>query len=258
LDLPYQPWVHALDHLLRSLPDFGRPAVGNRDLADLLVLLPQLERMMPGLPRPASADPETDRYLLFSAVDRVLSVAARATPMLIVLDDVHWAGRQTLELLRHLVRSGSAAPLMIIATFRDGTADIGDALDECFVDLRRSEAVPRFRLGGLDTASVEQYVAGALDQELDGELRVLAAAAAERSAGNAFFLGELLRSLILHGVVVRQDTRGVVRRDIGSVGGPDSVKEVVGGRMARLSRRARRPLELAAVAGQRVHYRACS
>jgi CO dehydrogenase nickel-insertion accessory protein CooC1 len=55
LALPYQPWVHALDHLLRSLPDFGRPAVGNRDLADLLVLLPQLERMLPGLPRPASA-----------------------------------------------------------------------------------------------------------------------------------------------------------------------------------------------------------
>jgi DNA-binding CsgD family transcriptional regulator len=258
LALPYQPWVHALDHLLRSLPDFGRPAVGNRDLADLLVLLPQLERMMPGLPRPASADPETDRYLLFSAVDRVLSVAARATPMLIVLDDVHWAGRQTLELLRHLVRSGSAAPLMIIATFRDGTADIGDALAECLVDLQRSEAVTRVRLGGLDTASVEQYVAGALDQELDGELRVLAAAAAERSAGNAFFLGELWRHLIHHGVVVRQDNRWVVRRDIGSVGAPDSVKEVVGGRMARLSRRARRPLELAAVAGQRVESRVLS
>ena len=108
LALPYQPWVQALDHLLRSLPDFGRPAVGDRDLADLLVLLPQLERMLPGLSRPVAGDPETDRYLLFSAVDRVLSVAAHTAPTLILLDDVHWAGRQTLELLRHLVRSGSA------------------------------------------------------------------------------------------------------------------------------------------------------
>jgi hypothetical protein len=119
--------------------------------------------------------------------------------MLIVIDDVHWAGRQTLELLRHLVRSGSAGRVMIIATFRDGTADITDALAECLVDLQRSEAVTRVRLGGLDAASVEQYVAGALDQELDGELRVLAAAAAERSGGNAFFLGELWRHLIHHG-----------------------------------------------------------
>src|SRR4051794_21491702 len=258
LALPYQPWVHALDHLLRCLPDFGRPALSNRDLADLLVLLPQLERMLPGLPRPPASDPETERYLLFSAVDRVLSIAAHSTPMVILLDDLHWAGRQTLELLRHLVRSGSAAHLMIIATFRDSAADHAEAFAECLVELQRSECVSRIRLGGLDVAGVEQYVAGALGQELDGDLRMLAAAATERSGGNAFFLGELWRHLIHHGVVVRQDDRWVVRRDISSVGAPDSVKEVVGSRMARLSRRARRPLELAAVAGQRVESRVLS
>ena len=84
-------------------------SISDRDLGDLLVLLPQLERLLPGLPRPAAADPETERYLLFSAVDRVLASAARQAPVLVLLDDVHWAGRQTLELLRHLVRAGSAA-----------------------------------------------------------------------------------------------------------------------------------------------------
>ena len=87
----------------------GRSINSDRDLGDLLVLLPQLERLLPGLPRPSSADPETERYLLFSAVDRVLANAAQQRPLLVLLDDVHWAGRQTLELLRHLVRSGSAA-----------------------------------------------------------------------------------------------------------------------------------------------------
>jgi DNA-binding CsgD family transcriptional regulator/tetratricopeptide (TPR) repeat protein len=254
LALPYQPWVHALDHLLRSLPGYGRRLNSDRDLGDLLVLLPQLERLLPGLPQPAPADPETERYLLFSAVDRVLSASARQAPVVVLLDDVHWAGRQTLELLRHLVRSGSASQLMVIATFRDGAAEISDPFAESLIDLQRSESVTRIRLGGLDTASVELYVAGALDQDLDGDLRALAAAAAERSGGNAFFLGELWRHLIHHGVVVRQNDRWVVHRDIAGVGSPDSVKDVVAGRMARLTRRARRLLELAAAAGQRVEF----
>jgi ATP/maltotriose-dependent transcriptional regulator MalT len=258
LALPYQPWVHALDHLLRSLPGYGRPISSDRDLGDLLVLLPQLERLLPGLPRPAAADPETERYLLFSAVDRVLASTARHVPMLLLLDDVHWAGRQTLELLRHLVRSGSASGLMIIATFRDGAAEISDPLAEALVDLQRSDSVSRIRLGGLDAESVEQFVAAALDQELDGDLRVLAAAVAERSGGNAFFLGELWRHLLHHAVVTRVDDRWVVRRDIAGVGAPDSVKDVVAGRMARLSRRARRQLELAAAAGLRVEFQVLS
>ena len=258
LALPYQPWVHALDHLLRSLPGFGRPMMSDRDLGDLLVLIPQLERLLPGLPRPAPADPETERYLLFSAVDRVLANTAHEAPLLVLLDDVHWAGRQTLELLRHLVRSGSASRLMIVATFRDGAADLTDPLAECLVDLQRNESVSRIRVGGLDVAGVEQYVAGALDQELDADLRVLAAAAAERSGGNAFFLGELWRHLVHHGVVIRHNDRWVVHRDIVGVGSPDSVKGVVASRMARLSRRARRPLEIAAVAGQRVESRVLS
>ncbi|MEP7203104.1 MAG: AAA family ATPase [Ilumatobacteraceae bacterium] len=258
LALPYQPWVHALDHLFRSLVGSGQPLNSQQDLSDLLVLLPQLERLVPGLPRPAAADHETERYLLFSAVDHVLANAAQQAAVLVLLDDVHWAGRQTLELLRHLVRSGSAARLMIIATFRDGTADLSDPLAESLVDLQRSESVTRVRLGGLDTACVEQFVAAALDQELDGDLRLLAAAAAERSGGNAFFLGELWRHLLHHGVVIRDKDRWVVRRDIASVGAPDSVKDVVAGRMARLSRRARRPLELAAAAGQRVELRVLS
>ena len=167
LALPFQPWVHALDHLLRSFPGFGRPTISDRDLGDLLVLLPQLERLLPGLPRPAVADPETERYLLFSAVDRVLAASARQVPLLLLLDDVHWAGRQTLELLRHLVRAGSASGLMIVATFRDSAAELSDPLAEALVDLQRSESVTRIRLGGLDAASVEQFVSAALDQELD-------------------------------------------------------------------------------------------
>ena len=258
LALPYQPWVHALDHLLRSIPGFGRPFNSDRDLGDLLVLLPQLERQLPGLSRSPATDPETERYLLYSAVDRVLANAGRSSPVVLLLDDIHWAGRPTLELLRHLVRAGSAARLLILATFRDEAAELTDPLAECLGDLQRSESVTRLRLGGLDTASAEQFVAGTLGHELDGDLRRLAAVARDRSGGNAFFLGELCRHLVQQGVVARENQRWVVRRDVAGVGAPDSVRDVVAARMARLSRQARRPLELAAVAGQRVELRVLS
>ena len=178
--------------------------------------------------------------------------------MVLLLDDIHWAGRPTLELFRHLVRAGSAAGLMVIATFRDVAAELTEPLAECLVDLQRSESVVRMRLGGLDTASVEQFVAGTLGQELDGDLRRLAAVACDRSGGNAFFLGELWRHLVQQGVVAQQDQRWVVRRDVAGVGAPDSVRDVVAARMARLPLRARRLLELAAVAGQRVEFRVLS
>ncbi|MEY2553499.1 MAG: hypothetical protein QOC57_1359, partial [Ilumatobacteraceae bacterium] len=258
LALPYQPWVHALDHLLRSLPGYGRTISSDRDLGDLLVLLPQLEGLMPGVSRSPIADPETERYVLFSAVDRVLASSAQVSPMVLLLDDIHWAGRPTLELLRHLVRTGSAARVLIIATFRDAAAEVTEPLAESLVDLQRSESVTRLRLGGLGMAGVEEFVAGALGQELDGDLRRLAAVARELSGGNAFFLGELWRHLVQHGVVARHDGRWVVRRDVAGIGAPDSVRDVVAARMARLSRRARRPLEVAAVAGQRVELRVLS
>ena len=66
------------------------------------------------------------------------------------------------------------------------------------------------------------------------------------------------RHLLHHGVVTRVDDRWVVRRDIATVGAPDSVKDVVTGRMARLSRPSRRLLELAAAAGLRVEFQVLS
>src|SRR5207253_11182548 len=102
LGLPYQPWVHVLEQLLKAMP----PAVARElapDLTELAPLVPQLERLVSGLPaRAPAADPETERYRLYNAVDAVLTDTAGRWPTVVVLDDLHWAGAPTLAPLRQL------------------------------------------------------------------------------------------------------------------------------------------------------------
>ncbi|MPY95829.1 MAG: AAA family ATPase, partial [Acidimicrobiia bacterium] len=251
LALPYQPWVQVLDHLVRAMPAELTGSL-TEELAELSLLLPQLERLVPGLVRTPSADPETERYRLFSAVESVLADAARRWPTVVVLDDLHWAGAQTLAVLRLLARSGSATRLLVIGTFRDTGDEITDPLASCLADLRRTETTVRLRLGGLDGENVERFVASAVGHELDRPLREVAATIAEHSGGNAFYIGELWRHLVAGGVVAEGGDRWTVRTAALGVGVPDSVREVVGDRLTRLSPAARRLVELAAVAGQRV------
>ena len=122
LALPYQPWVQGVDQLLASLD----PASVGADLAARLAPLSQLavhvERVVPAPPA-ATADPDAARYRLYEAFAVALAEAAARWPTVVVLDDLHWAGAQTLALLRHLARSGMPGRLLVVGTFRD-TGDL--------------------------------------------------------------------------------------------------------------------------------------
>ncbi len=255
LALPYQPWVQALEHVLRSMADELIVDDLMPSLSELIVLLPQLERLVPGLNRPASVDPEVDRFRLWSAVGEVLAAATRRRPMVLLLDDLHWAGTQTLALLRHLALTASADRLLVLGTFRDTGDEVTDPLASCLADLRRLDGVIRLRLGGFDQGSVERFVAEAAGQELDAGLRHVAAAMTTKTSGNPFYVGELWRHLVATGTVRRSGARWVTGPGIDDAGVPDSIKEVVAARVARLSAVARRLISLAAIAGQRIELR---
>jgi len=255
LALPYQPFVQALDHLVRVAPNHVLAGGLGPQLAELSVLVPGLDRLVPDLPRPSSQDPETDRYRLFSAFAAMLSAAGRARAVILLLDDLHWAGAQTLGLLRFLARAETANRLLVIGTFRDTGDEVTEPLASCLADLRRLDGVIGLRMSGLDAACVEQFVAGATGQDLDADLRGVASTVAERSAGNAFYVCELWRHLVSAGVVTNTDGRWIAGSTTATAGVPDSVKEVVRARLARLSPQARTLVELAAVAGSRVEAR---
>jgi DNA-binding CsgD family transcriptional regulator/tetratricopeptide (TPR) repeat protein len=255
LALPYQPFVQVLDHVLGAAPEQMLAAQVGVELDALSVLVPGLDGLAPDSHHASSQDPEADRYRLFSAYAKMLGAVGRSAPVVLVLDDLHWAGAQTLGLLRFLARSGAADRLLVIGTFRDTGDEVTEPLASCLADLRRLDVVTGVHIGELDTVSIEQLVARATGQDLDPDLRRVVSTVAERSAGNAFYVCEMWRHLVTIGVVTNIDGHWSVRSSTEPAGVPASVKEVVRARLARLSPRARTLLELAAVAGSRVEAR---
>jgi DNA-binding CsgD family transcriptional regulator/tetratricopeptide (TPR) repeat protein len=255
LGLPYQPWVQVLEHLLKAMPAAVAQELA-ADLTELAPLVPQLERLVPGLPpRAPAADPETERYRLYNAVDAVLTDTAGRWPTVVLLDDLHWAGAPTLALLRQLARSGHAERLLIVGTFRDTGDEVTEPLASCLAELRRIPTTVRLRLSGLAPGDVASFVTSAVGHELDPDLGRLASAMAQHTGGNAFYLGELWRHLVANGAVTPVAGRWIVRHAVLATDVPDSVREVVADRLGRLSAAAREAVEHAAGAGQQVDLR---
>jgi DNA-binding CsgD family transcriptional regulator len=254
LAVPYQPWVGVLDQLTQAMPAEFAANLAD-DLAAVSVLLPQVERLIPGTHYAPATDPELNRYRLFQAIDAILSRVAHEQPMVVLIDDLHWASAPTLALLRHLARSPMRAKLLIIGTFRDTGDEMSEPLAGCLADLRRTESTCRVRLGGLAEDDVARFIASTVRHVLDPALASLSASLAEHTAGNAFYVGELWRHLVSTGVVGEVGGRWTVRSSPTAAGVPDGVREVVAARFARRTPDARRTAELIAVAGLRVELR---
>jgi DNA-binding NarL/FixJ family response regulator len=246
---PYRPFVEALDQLVRTTdPDVLRSELGSAG-GELTRIFPDLSARLGGLPEPVGADPDTERHRLHTAVSDLLVGACRRRPLVLVIEDGHWADGPTLQLLRHLARSVPDARLLVVATFRDTDADVPAELADALADLRRSDDVVRLRLSGLTEDDVAEYLRRSAGADVDPALAELAQAIQALTEGNAFLLSELWRTLVETNAIVV--TAGALRltRPLEEIATPQSVREVVSQRLSRLDATVRDLLELAAVAG---------
>ena len=246
---PYRPFADALEQLARDTdPELLRADLGSAG-GELTRLLPDLAAHVGGLPEPVSADPDTERHRLHTAVADVLAAAARRAPVLLVIEDAHWADVPTFDLLRHLARATTDARILVLATFRDTEADVSPELADVLADLRRSEDVVRLHLGGLTTDDIDEFVRRAGGPEIDPGGDDLTQALHDLTEGNPFLLCELWRTLLDSGAVVVDECGLRVMAPLREIATPESVREVVSQRLARLDATTGELLELAAVAG---------
>jgi DNA-binding SARP family transcriptional activator/tetratricopeptide (TPR) repeat protein len=249
LGVPYQPFAEALAHFVAHLPRGGDELLGTLP-GELVHLMPQIGQHVAGLPPSFSADAETERQRLFDAAASWLSAVARRKPVVLVVDDVHWATKATLLLLRHVLRTTTDAALFIVGTYRDTELGRTHPLADALADLRREANVERMLLHGLDTAGAASFVEAAAQRTLEPAELELAEAMRMETNGNPFFMGEVMRHLVDTGAVERADGRWVLRvSTVEGAGLPEGVREVISRRVSRLSPVANAVLSVAAVVG---------
>ncbi len=246
MGVAFQPFVGALEQVASS--GLSADSLG-RHAGELIRLVPGLARTFAGLEPPLQSDPETERYRLFDAVAAWLGALSSPSGVLLVLDDLHWAEKPTLLLLRHLVRSPEPMRLFVIGTYRDTDLDRTHPLAEVLADLRRETGVERLALSGLDVNGITELLASASGERMDDRAGELAQILWSETEGNPFFVQEILLSLVESGRLIQRNGVWTTDLEISELGIPEGVRETVGRRLSRLSKSANAVLGLASVIG---------
>src|SRR5436305_5111939 len=221
-----------MDELRAAVREYG---------PELPQLVPELRRRVPDLPWALSGDPESERYRLFEAVVGLLTAISVRNPILLVLDDLHWAARPTLLLLRHLARAPQPARLLILVGYR--TEPTGEGLLDALADLRREGLVTQIDVAGLserETAELVRLRTG------EAPSAAFARALHAETEGNPFFIEEIVRHLAEAGV--RAGAAGA--SELQRFGLPEGVTQMISRRLDRLDPKTVEWLRVASVVGR--------
>ena len=185
-------------------------------------------------------DSEEARFRLFDSVTSLLLAAARDRPIVIVLDDLHWADEPSLLLLRFAARELASSGLLILGTYRDVELGRHHPLARMLGEMSGIEGSGRIPLRGLSVAAVERYIEMTAGTPAPPGL---ANAVQEQTDGNPFFVGEVVRLLASEGKLSSGGSAAELEI-------PQGVREVVGRRLDRLSEDTNEALRVAAVIGR--------
>jgi len=227
----YWPWAQLVRTYLNARPVEASLAAMGAGARDIARVVPEVAEAT-GTPAPTNGmdSPEQTRFRFFEAMGRFLTNAATGDkPLLLILDDLHWADTASLLLLGFLAREARSAPVLIVGTYRDAEVD-QRAIGEL-------DAEARLALTGLREDDVARFIEVRSGAAADPRL---VEAAYARTDGNPFFLGEVMRLLVSEGALDPERALGV----------PQGVRDVIGRRLDRLSEATRASLAVAAVIGR--------
>jgi DNA-binding SARP family transcriptional activator len=227
----YWPWVQAVRSYVRNCSDNELLAELGAGAALVAQIVPELRERFPALPDAPPLDADGARFRLFDAMTNFLRSAAQTRPMLLALDDLHAADTPSLVLLQFLARELADAPLVVVAALRDVDPIPAPPLRAALAELVREPVTRRLSLDGLSQREVAEYVELAAHELKTPEL---VGALYEETEGNALFLTETVRLLVVEGAVAI----------------PQSVRDVIARRLSHLSPACNGVLELASVLGR--------
>jgi len=173
----------------------------------------------------------------FWAIRRIVETAAKVTPMVLVLDDLHWAEPLLLDLVEHLVEWNRTSPVLIVVTGRPELREMRPRITERAISLE-----------GLDGAATEALACGLLGT--DRVPRELLARLPASTEGNPLFVREFVRMLVDDGILRRSGDAWVATIDVDAIQVPPTIHSLLAARVDRLTPHERTVLELASVIGK--------
>ena len=248
--LPYAPFISAVRSGFRGLDRDELGRVLQRSAPDLAQLFPELGRL-----GRAEATTGIERHRLAVAFQHLFRAFARESPVLLVLEDLHWADEASLELLRHLARELRDARVTILATYRSDEMHRRHPLLSALAELERERLVTQLALKRLTPDETTELIRATFAQS-EADVRItdeFRDAIYARSEGNPFFTEELLKALVESGGVYF-DASGWHRKPIEQLEIPGSIREAVRARVERLTDDARPTLAAAAAIGHRFEF----
>ena len=187
---------------------------------------------------------------LFRQTRDLLEEEAQKRPLVLLLDDVHWADRASIDLFRYLARALHTIPALIIATYRSEELGGNRPFSELYPLLVREAKATRLDLHGLTEGDVGSLIEARYSLS-DADAHRFATYLLRRTEGNPLFLGELLITAEDEGILGRAGDHWELG-DLDAIPVPPLLQQVIEGRLRRLGEKARELLAIAAVIGQDV------
>jgi predicted ATPase len=242
---PYAPFAQVLRRALRQ-GDHDSLALPEFVLSDLLKLAPELTPYYPDIPENPALEPEAERQRLFDSVAGFCQILSERRPLLLLLDDAHWADSGSLALLRYLARRTRRQRTMLVATYRELELDEGRPFHETLLELNRQRLGRGLKLKPLSKPRTRDLLAAIFEDEitpefLDGIYHV--------TEGNPFFIEEVCKALVEDGRVYYENGRWH-RPSMEELEIPRSVRLAIQSRLSKLPDECRQTLSLAAVIGR--------
>ena len=249
--IPYLPFIEMFQARFRAMDRAGLLDELGATASEFVKLIPEVRKALPDVAESTALEPVQERLRLFSSIADYFRGQSRRGPLVMVLEDLHWADAATLGLLQHLARSLQSERTLILGSYRDVELDRKHPLADALREMNRERLYSRVSLRRLSREGVGAMMRAMfeLDRVSDEFLDLLYG----ETEGNPFFVEEVLKSLIEEGALYREGGRWQ-RKEIAEIEVPQSIKEVIGRRLERITEPCQRALSLAAVIGRRFRF----
>jgi tetratricopeptide (TPR) repeat protein len=242
---PYSAFGQMVRRALRHNPQ-GDLDLAEFVLADLISIAPELRTDYPDIPPNPPLGPESEQRRLFENLVTFCKVLTQTQPLLLVIDDIHWADSGTLNMLLYLIRRTKEHPVMILATYREVEMEEVRPFNEVLTDLIRKRMVSRLKLARLERLGTQAMLTGIFAEEITP--RFLEDVHRETD-GNPLFIEEICRALVESGKLYFED--GKWRHpDMEEIELPQGVRMAIQSRVNMLSEEIREVLLAASIIGR--------